>query len=35
VRRDAVEEPAIVADDDRAAGEVFQRFFERADRIHI
>src|SRR5688500_209598 len=25
VRRDAIEEPAIVADDDRAAGEIFQR----------
>ena len=35
VRRDAVEEPAIVADDDRAAGEVEQRLFERAQRVDV
>ena len=30
VRGDAVEEPAIMADDDGAAGEILQRLFERA-----
>ena len=32
---DAVEEPAVVADDDGAAGEVFQRFFERAQGVDV
>src|SRR5262249_15976003 len=35
VRGDAVEEPAIVADDDRAAGEIFERLLERAQRIDV
>src|SRR5205085_8795452 len=35
VRRDAIEEPAVVRDDDRAAGEVLERLFERAHRVHI
>ena len=35
VRGDAVEEPAIVADDDGAAGEVEQRFLERAQRVDV
>src|SRR5258708_4122737 len=35
VGRDAVEEPAIVADDDGAAGEILQRLFERAQRIDV
>ena len=35
VRRDAIEEPAIVADDDGAAGEVQQRLFERAQRVDV
>src|SRR5690348_3726024 len=35
VRRDAVEEPAIVADDDGAAGEILQRLFQRAERIDV
>src|SRR3954447_24890974 len=35
VRRDAVEEPAVVADDDRAAGIIEQRLFERAQRIDV
>src|ERR1043165_7008691 len=35
VRRRAVEEPTVVRDDDRAAGEVFQRFLERADGVHV
>ncbi len=35
MRRDAVEEPAIVADDDGAAGEILQRFFQRAQRIDV
>jgi len=30
VGRDAVEEPAVVADDDRAAGEVEQRVLQRS-----
>jgi hypothetical protein len=30
-----VEEPAIVADDDDAAGELEERFFERTQRIDI
>src|SRR5271169_2191504 len=32
---DAVEEPAVVADDHGAAGEIFQRLFERAQGIDI
>jgi hypothetical protein len=32
---DAVEEPAIVRDHDRAAGEVQQRFLERAQRLDV
>ena len=35
VRRDAVEKPAVVADDDGAAREIFQRFFERAHRVDV
>src|SRR5262249_3351124 len=35
VRRDAIEEPAVVADDDRAAGEVEQRLLERAERVDV
>ncbi len=35
VRRDAVEEPAIVADDHGAAGEILERLLERAQGIHI
>ena len=35
VRGDAIEEPAIVADDDGAAGEGQQGLFERAQRIHV
>src|SRR5439155_25867454 len=35
VRRDAVEEPAIVADDDRAARELQQAVFERAQRVDV
>ena len=35
VGRDAVEEPAVVADDDGAAGEILQRLFERAQRIDV
>src|SRR3569832_392988 len=35
VRRDAVEEPAIMADDDGAAGEVLPRLFERAQRLDV
>ena len=35
VRGDAVEEPAIVADDDGAAGEVEQRLLERAQRVDV
>ena len=30
-----VEEPAVVADDQGAAGEVFHRFLESADRVNI
>ena len=33
--RDAVEEPAIVADDHRAAREILEPFFERPERIDI
>ena len=32
---DAIEKPAIVGNYDNAAGEVFQRFLERAQSIHI
>src|SRR4051795_1463982 len=35
VRRDAVEEPAVVRDDDGAAGEGLQRFFQRAHGVDI
>ena len=35
VRRDAIEEPAVVADDDGAAGVVEQRLFERAQRVDV
>src|SRR3954467_6674893 len=35
VRRDAVEEPAIVADDHSAAGEILQRLLQRAQRIDV
>src|SRR6266516_3882854 len=35
VRRNAVEEPAVVRDDDSAAREVDQRIFERAERIDV
>src|SRR6516162_6703903 len=35
VRRDPIEEPAIVADHDGAAGEIDQRFFERAQRVDV
>src|SRR5437868_11643751 len=32
---DAVQEPAVVADDDRAAGEILERLFERAQRVDV
>ena len=35
VRGDAVEEPAIVADDDHAAGEVQDRFFQGPQRVDV
>ena len=35
VRRDAVEEPAIMRDHDGAAGEVEQGFFERTQRLDV
>src|SRR3954453_18157464 len=35
VRGDAVEEPAVVSDHDRAACEVQQRVLERAQRVHV
>ncbi len=35
VRRDAIEEPAVVRDHDGAAGEVEQRLFERAQRVDV
>src|SRR4051794_36078199 len=35
VRRDAVEEPAIVRDHDGAAGELEQRVLERAQRVDV
>ncbi len=35
VRRDAVEEPAVVADDDRATGIRQERLLERAKRVDV
>src|SRR5690606_23831555 len=35
VRRDAVEEPAVVRDDDGAAREIEQRLLERAQRLDV
>ena len=35
VRRQAIEEEAVVADDHRAAGEVLDRFLERAQRLDV
>ena len=35
VRGDAVEEPAVVGDDHRAAGECEQRVLERAQRVDV
>src|SRR5690348_9371669 len=35
VRRDAVEEPAVVRDHDRAARELEQRLLERAQRVDV
>ena len=35
VRGDAIEEPAIVADDDDAAGVVQQRIFQRTERVDV
>ena len=35
VRRNAVEEQAVMADDDGAAGEILERIFERAQRIDV
>jgi hypothetical protein len=35
VGRDAVEEPAIVADDHGAAGEILERRFQRAQRFDV
>src|SRR5438477_5374424 len=35
VRTDAVEEPAVVADDDGAACEILKRFFQCAHRVHV
>src|SRR3546814_3100198 len=35
VRREAVEEEAVVADDHRAAGEIFERFLERRERFGV
>src|SRR5688572_3037981 len=35
VRRDAIEEPAIVRDDEHAAGELEQRLLERAQRLDV
>ncbi len=32
---DAVEEPAVMADDHGAAGVILQRFFERAQGFHV
>ena len=33
--RDPVEKPAIMGDNNRATGKSLQRFFQRANRIHI
>ena len=35
VGRDAVEKPAVMADDDGAAGEILQRLFQRAQGIDV
>ena len=35
MRRDPVEKPAIVGDNNRATGKSFQRFLQRANGIHI
>ncbi len=35
VCRHAVEEPAVVGDDHRAAGEKFQRLLHGPDRVHV
>src|SRR5687767_6721550 len=35
VRGDAIQEPAIVADDDGAAGVIEQRLFQRAQRVDV
>src|SRR5260370_14344711 len=35
MRRDALEEPAVVADDDGAASAIFQPFFQSSDRVDI
>jgi len=35
MRGDAVEEPAVVADDDGAAGKILQRLFQRAQRVDV
>src|SRR5919206_125099 len=35
VRGDAVEKPAVVADDDGAAGEGEERLFQRPQRVHV
>ena len=35
VRADAVQEPAVVADDDGAARKILERLLQRAQRIHI
>ena len=35
MRRDAVEEPPVVRDHDRAAGEVEERVLERAQGVHV
>src|SRR2546428_6446693 len=35
VRRDAIQEPAVVADDHDASREVEQRLFERAQSVHV
>ncbi len=35
MRRDAVEEPAVVADDDGAARVILERFLERPQRVDV
>ena len=35
VRRDSIKEPTVVADYDGAAGEIFERFFERSHRVDV